>query len=59
MGHSLGYRMLAEGVETAEVLDLLKHHGCDAAQGYYISRPLEAEAIPAFMQASRGPNFQG
>ncbi len=59
MGHSLGYRMLAEGVETAEVLDLLKHHGCDAAQGYYIARPLEAAAIPAFMQASRGPHFHG
>lgn len=59
MGHALGYRMLAEGVETAEVLDLLKHHGCDAAQGYYISRPLEAGAIPAFLQASRGPHVRG
>lgn len=59
MGHALGYRMLAEGVETAEVLDLLKHHGCDAAQGYYISRPLEAQALPEFMQAPRGPHFHG
>ncbi|GAA6119342.1 hypothetical protein Acidovoranil_14450 [Acidovorax sp. FG27] len=57
MGHALGLRMLGEGVETAEVLDLLKHHGCDAAQGYYIARPLEADAIPAFFQASRGPYF--
>lgn len=55
MGHTLGYRMLAEGVETAEVLDLLKHDGCDAVQGYYISRPLESHAIPAFLQTSRGP----
>jgi len=59
MGHSLGYRMLAEGVETAEVLDLLKRHGCDAAQGYYIARPLEVEAVAEFLQASRGPNLQG
>lgn len=59
MGHALGYRMLAEGVETAEVLDLLKHHGCDAAQGYYIARPLETEAIAEFLQASRGPHLQG
>lgn len=59
MGHALGYRMLAEGVETAEVLDLLKHHGCDAAQGYYISRPLEAQALPEFMQTPRGPHFHG
>ncbi|QKV54960.1 sensor domain-containing phosphodiesterase [Comamonas antarctica] len=59
MGHALGYQMLAEGVETAEVLDLLKHHGCDAAQGYYISRPLEADAIPEFLKASRGPHVDG
>lgn len=59
MGHALGYRMLAEGVETAEVLDLLKHHGCDAAQGYYIARPMEADAIPEFLHASRGPNLSG
>ncbi|WP_377008280.1 putative bifunctional diguanylate cyclase/phosphodiesterase [Comamonas endophytica] len=59
MGHALGYRMLAEGVETAEVLDLLKHHGCDAAQGYYIARPLEADAIAEFLEVSRGPNLQG
>lgn len=51
--------MLAEGVETAEVLDLLKHHGCDAAQGYYTSRPLEASAIPDFLQAPRGPHLDG
>lgn len=54
MGHSLGYRLLAEGVETAEVFDLLKVHGCDAVQGYYISRPIEAQDIPAFLQRPRG-----
>jgi EAL domain-containing protein (putative c-di-GMP-specific phosphodiesterase class I)/GGDEF domain-containing protein len=49
MGHSLGYRMLAEGVETRAVFDLVVAAGCDAIQGYYLSRPLEAPAIPAFM----------
>lgn len=49
MGHTLGYRLLAEGVETAEVLDILRREGCDAAQGYYLSRPLEAQAVPAFL----------
>lgn len=56
MSHSLGYKVLAEGVETAEVLGMLKQHGCDAAQGYYISRPLEAEDIPAFLKQTRSLN---
>jgi EAL domain-containing protein (putative c-di-GMP-specific phosphodiesterase class I)/GAF domain-containing protein len=56
MGHSLGYRMLAEGVETRAVFDLVAQAGCDAIQGYYLSRPLEATAIPAFMAAqAQGP----
>ncbi len=39
LGHTLGYRLLAEGVETAEVFDQLLEIGCDQAQGYYLSRP--------------------
>ena len=39
LGHTLGYRLLAEGVETAEVFDQLLQIGCDQAQGYYLSRP--------------------
>lgn len=52
MGHTLGYRLLAEGVESREVFDLLKREGCDAIQGYYLSRPLEAPDVPAFLRAS-------
>ena len=44
MGHALGYRMLAEGVETREVFDLLVGADCDAIQGYFLSRPLEDAA---------------
>jgi len=51
MGHALGYRLLAEGVESKEVLDILKREGCDAVQGYYLSRPLEAQDVAAFLQA--------
>ena len=40
LGHTLGYRMLAEGVETAAIFDLLIEIGCDEIQGYYVSRPL-------------------
>ncbi|MBJ3592930.1 GGDEF domain-containing protein [Salmonella enterica subsp. enterica serovar Saintpaul] len=37
---ALGYRIVAEGVETAMVADMLKAAGCDAGQGYYFSCPL-------------------
>ena len=48
LGHALGHRVTAEGVETAEQMATLSHLGCDEAQGYYFARPLtlaEAEAI--------------
>ena len=50
LGHALGYRMLAEGVESREVFDLLVDADCDAIQGYFLSRPLEPAALLAFMQ---------
>jgi len=49
-GHALGYSLLAEGVETAEVFDLLESSGCDAVQGYYLARPLEAPDLLRLLQ---------
>ncbi|WP_189418866.1 PAS domain S-box protein [Cellvibrio zantedeschiae] len=40
LGHSLGLRVIAEGVETAEQRDALAEMGCDAYQGYYFARPV-------------------
>ncbi|GGZ08427.1 EAL domain-containing protein [Novosphingobium colocasiae] len=40
MAHSLERKVVAEGVESAAVLDLLKRLRCDQIQGYYISRPV-------------------
>lgn len=42
MAHSLGLKVVAEGVETAGQLKILTEQGCDEIQGYWVSRPLAA-----------------
>lgn len=43
MAHKLGFRVIAEGVETKEQCDILKRLGCQLAQGYYFSKPISSE----------------
>lgn len=45
MANSLGFHSVAEGVETREQLDLLTVMGCDAVQGYLLSRPISHEQL--------------
>ncbi len=45
LAHNLGLEVVAEGVENAEVLDLLRAQGCDAAQGYHIARPMPLDGL--------------
>jgi diguanylate cyclase (GGDEF)-like protein len=45
LGRSLQLRVIAEGVETEEQLELLRAWGCDEYQGHYFSHPLAAEAF--------------
>ncbi len=42
LGHSLGVRVVAEGVEDAKTLELLTSFGCDLVQGYFLGRPQPA-----------------
>jgi EAL domain-containing protein (putative c-di-GMP-specific phosphodiesterase class I)/ActR/RegA family two-component response regulator len=53
LGHRLGLRVVAEGVETADALDLLAKAGCDAAQGYFICRPIGGAKIPDWVENYR------
>lgn len=45
LAHSLGLRMVAEGVDTQAALSELVRYGCDEVQGYYISRPVPAKDL--------------
>lgn len=49
MAHTLGMKTIAEGVETADQLEILRAKGCDAIQGYHYSRPLDVQAMEAFL----------
>jgi diguanylate cyclase (GGDEF)-like protein/PAS domain S-box-containing protein len=50
MGHALGLRVVAEGIEDRATWDLLIGMGCDVAQGYHIARPLPADALVRWMR---------
>jgi EAL domain-containing protein (putative c-di-GMP-specific phosphodiesterase class I) len=45
LGHRLGYRVTAEGVETRAAIEYLREIGCDHAQGFYVARALAADAV--------------
>ncbi|PZA08921.1 bifunctional diguanylate cyclase/phosphodiesterase [Meiothermus sp. Pnk-1] len=45
LGHGLGLRVLAEGVETTEQIGWLREAGCDLAQGYGVARPVPVEIL--------------
>ncbi len=45
LGHALGMRVVAEGVDSAENLAVISRLGCEVAQGFYIARPMRAEMV--------------
>ena len=50
MGQNLNLKVLAEGVETQQQLDILRASGCDYIQGYFYSRPLPAAEVSPFLK---------
>jgi len=56
LSHSMGLRVIAEGVETVAQYEFLKTHGCEAAQGYLISRPLEEPELRSWWMMQEEEN---
>ncbi|HEX6638288.1 MAG TPA: EAL domain-containing protein [Steroidobacteraceae bacterium] len=54
LGHNLGLKVVAEGVEDQSVWNILRSLGCDDAQGYYMSRPLSPDLLLAWIRANDG-----
>jgi EAL domain-containing protein (putative c-di-GMP-specific phosphodiesterase class I)/GGDEF domain-containing protein len=49
LAHRLGYRVVAEGIETAEAAVILEELGCEEAQGFWFARPMEADRFVAWL----------
>jgi EAL domain-containing protein (putative c-di-GMP-specific phosphodiesterase class I) len=51
LGHSLGLKIVAEGVESEAIVEVLRGMGCDLIQGYVFSKPLPQAAFLAWREA--------
>lgn len=51
LAHGLGRRVIAEGIEDPETLELLRSIGCDIAQGYYLAKPMRFEQMAKLLSA--------
>tara|TARA_R110000823_G_scaffold171736_9_gene304175 strand:+ start:13253 stop:16498 length:3246 start_codon:yes stop_codon:yes gene_type:complete len=59
IARGLGYKTVAEGVETREQWQFLRENGCDAYQGYYFSKPAPAEVISDILLQTQGEKMTG
>jgi len=55
LSHQLGMLMVAEGVEDAAALQMLREAGCDVAQGYHVARPMPAEQLTQWLTDPTSP----
>ncbi len=51
LAHGLGRRVIAEGIEDPETLELLRAIHCDIAQGYYLAKPMRIEALESLLNS--------
>ncbi|HQV02605.1 MULTISPECIES: EAL domain-containing protein [unclassified Novosphingobium] len=52
LAHGLGRRVIAEGIEDPETLEILRSIGCDYAQGYYLAKPMRVDALATLLEAT-------
>ena len=55
LGHNMGLRVVAEGIESEAVWRLLAELGCDQGQGYFMSRPIPGDQLIAWLEKWRAP----
>ena len=53
LAHNLGLGVVAEGVESQEIMDMLARLGCDVAQGYHLGRPMPVADITRYLEQHR------
>jgi diguanylate cyclase (GGDEF)-like protein len=58
LGHNMGLRVVAEGIESEAVWYLLADLGCDQGQGYFMSRPMPIEQLPDWLAGWQPPVLQ-
>ncbi|MEN9644793.1 MAG: hypothetical protein RL238_1462 [Actinomycetota bacterium] len=56
LGHNLGMQVVAEGVETDEIMNRLRGFGCDVAQGFGICRPIPFDQFLTWLSATQHPS---
>ena len=57
VAHTLGMRVIAEGVETEAQRDILRTLGCDEIQGYLVAEPMSQEAFTVWLRGHRTPHL--
>lgn len=57
LGHELGLKVIAEGVEDAATMNLLRQYGCDMIQGWHIARPMSESDVAKIIGSTADFNF--
>jgi diguanylate cyclase (GGDEF)-like protein len=55
LGHNMGLRVVAEGIETEAVWHLLANLGCDQGQGYFMNKPMPSDELEAWLAQWKAP----